>query len=70
MWCGKPDSCSIRFDRGFEIFPFQQSNAGLQLLNPPLQCISILAQYCNRLHVATLIAASHQIVDILPELLR
>jgi hypothetical protein len=69
-WCGKPDSCSIRLDRGFEIFSFLQSNAGLQLLYPPLQCLSILAQYRNRLHVSTLIAPGLKIVDILPELIR
>jgi hypothetical protein len=61
--------CSIRFDRGFEIFSFLQSNAGLQLLDPLLQCISILTQYRNRLHVSTLVASSLKLVDILPELL-
>jgi hypothetical protein len=67
--CRKPDSCSIRWDRGFEIFSFLKSNAGLQLLDPLLQCISILTQSRNRLHVSTLVASSLKIVDILPELL-
>jgi hypothetical protein len=63
-------SRSIRFDRGYEIFSFLQSNAGLQLLDPSLQCISILAQYGDRLHISTLIASSLEIVDVLPELFR
>ena len=64
------NSCSIRFDRGFEIFSFLQSNAGLQLLDPLLQCNSILPQYGDRLHIPALIASILKIVDVLPELLR
>lgn len=45
-WCEKPDSCSIRFDRGFE-FPFPQS-----------KCISIFPQYGDCLHISALIASS------------
>ena len=65
---GKPD-CSIRFDWFLEMFSFLLSNTSLQLFDSPLQGISILSQYGNRLHVSTLIAPSHQVVDMLPELL-
>jgi hypothetical protein len=51
------------------MFSFLLSNTSLQLFDSPLQGISILAQYGNRLHVSTLMAPSHQVVDMLPELL-
>jgi hypothetical protein len=63
-------SGSIRFDRGFEIFSFRLSNASLQLLNPLLQCISVLPQDGDRLHISALVTSSLKIVDVLPELLR
>ncbi len=50
--------------------PVPNRREAVQAFDPLLQCISILAQYRNRLHVSTLIASSHKIVDILLELLR
>jgi hypothetical protein len=49
--------------------PVPNRREAVQAFDPLLQCISILAQYRNRLHVSTLIASSRKIVDILLELL-
>jgi hypothetical protein len=60
----EPDSCSIRFDWGLEIFSFVQSNAGFQVLDPLLQSIALLTELLERERLPILICPGFQIVNV------